>query len=326
MAQSPNHPEDQEIDLKALSRGISRSIEKTNFAFYRLFRFIWRNIVIIGLVFIAGAVLGYLSDRDKSYESKLVVSPNFGSTDYVYGKIQLLDSKLKRRDTAFLKAIGIKYPKKLGKVTIGPINDVYQFVTNNTQNFELFKLMVEDGNVSKIIEDPTTSKNYPHHVITITTNGLASEKDMIDPILEYLNNSEFFAKIQREYVNNVNIKLQANQQTIEQINGLLDRFSQKTNAPASSTPNLVYYNDNTQLNDVLKTKDELIREQGLMRIDLVSLDKIVKRNSQVLNTVDDSGMNGKMMLVLPIIFVILFLVISVIWKAFKKQKAKYADA
>lgn len=122
------------------------------------------------------------------------------------------------------------------------------------------------------------------------------------------------------------VKLAQNEQTIAQINGLLDRFSSKSTAPASSTPNLVYYNDNTQLNDVLRTKDELIREQGSLRIDLVSLDQIIKRNATTLNLRDDSGLNGLMMFVLPIIFIVLYLMGAVMRKIYQNQKAKFQQA
>jgi hypothetical protein len=41
----------------------------------------------------------------------------------------------------------------------------------------------------------------------------------------------------------------------------------------------VYYNENTQLNDVIQTKDKLIKEQGNLRLELVNADKIVKRTA-----------------------------------------------
>jgi hypothetical protein len=322
MSQNP-YPDQQEIDLRSIGRGIGMAMDKTNSSFFRLLAFLRRNIIIVAALFIAGAVLGYFADKGRSYKSHVIVQPHFGSTDYMYDKIALLQSKLKTGDTVFLKSIGIKDTKVLSKISVSPINDVYQFVNNNTQNFELLKLMVEDGDVKKIIEDPTTSKNYPHHAIVIQSNEPVTESGVITPILEYLNDSDFFIKVQKEYVNNVRIKLEKNEQTLAQINGLLDKFSNQSSSPASSTPNLVYYNDNTQLNDVLKTKDELIREQGNMRIDLVSLDQIIKRNSSTLNLRDEAGLAGMMKVVLPILFIFLFIVGATLVKTYRSQKAKF---
>lgn len=325
MSQNP-HPADQEIDLNSIGRGVNRALSSTNDSFFRLLRFLRRNILIVGALFIAGGVLGYLMDRSRTYQSQVIVMPHFGSTDYMYDKVALIQSKIKTSDTAFLKGIGVKNPKLLNKISVTPINDVYQFVQNSTQNFEMLKLMVEDGDVKKIIQDPATSKNYPRHLITLQTRKPVTEEGAIEPILKYLNSSQFYAQVQKEYVNNVMVKLAQNEQTIAQINGLLDRFSSKSTAPASSTPNLVYYNDNTQLNDVLRTKDELIREQGSLRIDLVSLDQIIKRNATTLNLRDDSGLNGLMMFVLPIIFIVLYLMGAVMRKIYQNQKAKFQQA
>lgn len=324
MAQSPHYSDEQEIGLKDISRGIAKSFDKANNWFFRFLNFLRRNIIIVFVLLIAGAVLGYFADKSKSYETRMVVSPNFGSNDYLYGKINLIDSKIKTQDTAYLKSIGIEDPKSLRKISIAPVNDVYQFVRNSSQNFELLKLMVEDGNVKKVIEDPTTSKNFPHHQIVIVTSKPTTEQSLITPLMEFLNNSAFYAEVQREYVNNVKIKLEINQQIIDQIDAVLKSFSDAT--ASGKSPNLVYYNENTQLNDVLKTKDELVRERGLMRIDLVSLDKIIKRNSLEMNIKSDSGLTGGMKVVLPLLFVFLFVIFSILRKGYKRQKAKFNAA
>lgn len=324
MAHSPNYSDEQEIGLKDISRGIVKSLDKANNWFFRFLNFLRRNIIIVLVLFIAGAVLGYFADKSKSYETRMVVSPNFGSNDYLYGKINLIDSKIKTQDTAYLQSIGIKDAKSLRKISIAPVNDVYQFVSNSSQNFELLKLMVEDGNVKKVIEDPTTSKNFPHHQIVIITSKPFTEKNLIEPLTNFLNNSAFYAEVQREYINNVKIKLEINQQMIDQIDAVLKSFSDASSGGKSA--NLVYYNENTQLNDVLKTKDDLVRERGLMRIDLVSLDKIIKRNSLEMNIKSDSGLTGEMKIVLPLLFVALFVFFSVLRKGYKRQKAKFNAA
>ena len=72
----------------------------------------------------------------------------------------LLDSKIKTRDTLFLKSIGVKNPENLTKIEIEPIVDIYSLVnyneknaavTTNTQNFELLKLLAEEGDINKVI-------------------------------------------------------------------------------------------------------------------------------------------------------------------------------
>jgi hypothetical protein len=74
------------------------------------------------------------------------------------------------------------------------------------------------------------------------------------------------------------------------------------------------------MNDVIKTKETLIREQGSLRLDLVNLDKIVKDNSVVSNIKNKDGVNGKMKFALPLLFFFLFGLGSFMIKFYKQRK------
>ena len=64
--------------------------------------------------------------------------------------------------TEWLKKLGIKNTKKFGKIEIKPIVDVYKFIENNQENFDLIKLLTEDGNIDKVVENKLTSKRGQH--------------------------------------------------------------------------------------------------------------------------------------------------------------------
>jgi hypothetical protein len=112
-----------------------------------------------------------------------------------------------------------------------------------------------------------------------------------------------------------------NDSIISQINGLLNAFSNTANGSQKSDK-LVYYNENSQLNEVIKTKDALSNEQGSHRLELVNYDKIVKDNSTTLNIKNTQVVNGKMKLVLPILFVFLFVLGGYFKSYYKSQMAK----
>jgi hypothetical protein len=258
----------------------------------------------------------------KTYDHQIIVTPNFESTDYLYSKIDLIESKIKERDTVFLKEIvGIKKPKEILKIEIKPINDVYKFIENKTENFELIKLMAEGGDIKKILEDNLTSKNYTLHTITFKTKKQTKNTETVEPILNYLNETDYYKKIQKETVNNVQIKMIQNDTIISQINGVLNGFSNMVNG-AQKSDKLVYYNENTQLNDVIKTKETLINEQGDHRVELVGLDKIIKDNSATLNIENTNSVNGKLKLVLPILFLFSFILIRLFIGFYRKQSVK----
>jgi hypothetical protein len=323
-ANLPQHnPEDQEIDLTQISKKIRSFFEGINTLIFKCIQFFIKNALLIFILLLVGVGLGmFLDETRKTYDHQIIVTPNFGSTDYLYSKIDLVESKIKEGDTIFLKEIvGIKKPKEILKIDVKPIADVYKFIENKPENFELIKLLSADGDINKILEDKLTSKNYTFHTIALKTNGLTNDKTTIQPLLNYLNKSDYFTKIQKISIKNVEIKMSQNDTIISQINKVLNGFSNMVNG-AQKSDKLVYYNENTQLNDVIKTKDNLINEQGIHRISLAGFDKIVKDNSFILNVESTNTINGKLKLVLPIVFLLIFILIRFFIAFYRKQSVK----
>jgi len=322
MSTTPQPVDGNEIDLSQISKKIGSFFERIVLSVFRALFFIRRNIIVFSILGILGGGLGYYMDsKIKMYDHKIIVCPNYASTDYLYSKIELLNSRISEGDTLFLKnVVGVKKPKTLTEIEILPITDVYKFIENNTQNFELLRLFAEDGDLKKIVKENMTSKNYPFHQITFTTKGVTDRAATIDPILTFLNDSDYFRKMQKEYLHNIDVKMTENDSLIRQINSFLNGVSSSINGSQKSDK-LVYYNENTQMNDVIKTKETLIREQGSLRLDLVNLDKIVKDNSVVSNIKNKDGVNGKMKFALPLLFFFLFGFGSFMIKFYKQRKA-----
>ena len=323
--------DDQEIDLSAISGKIGAFFQSINMAIFKMIQFVIKKIIVIGILLIIGIGLGiYLDKTHKVYDHELIVQPNFGSTDYLYSKVELLASKINERDTVFLKSIGVNDPSNLLRIEIKPIVDIYKFISGsnvsvNEQNFELLKLMAEDGDMKKIVEEETTSKNYAFHQIYFKTNELVNRKDIIEPLLIYLNNSRHFNQIKEVYIKNAQIKINRNNEIISQIDGFLNSFSSVI-AGNTKSDKLVYYNENTQLNDVIQTKNGLIAEIGKLQIDLISIDEIIKESSSTSNIQNTKSVNGKLKLVLPVLFVFLYLMMYIFINYYKKQSQKFKES
>ncbi|RRJ94149.1 hypothetical protein [Flavobacterium macacae] len=309
---------DQEIDLGQVSKKIGQAYEGFLSWIFRGFLFVKRNLVILIVLFIIGAGLGYYLDKNtKVYDHEVIVNANFSSVDYAYSKVNLINSKIGEGDISFLKAIGIKNPKLLREISIEPINDVYQFAEQREHNFELLKLMAEDGDINKVMDGEVTSKNYKQHKIKITTNGIIDRKSVIEPILTYLNSSEYFTDIQKSLTESTKLRYIENEKTIAQIDAILATLGK---GGTDVGDKMVYYNnENTQLNDVLITKNKLIQEQAFIKVDLISSSKIIKDNSSSLNVKNKKGVNGKKKVILPLIFIGLFVILGTI-RAFYRSK------
>lgn len=311
---------DNEIDLSVIQKKIDTFFDNSKSAFYSIIIFLIKNSLWIILLFIAGIAVGFIVDRGpKVYDTQIIVSPNFGSVDYMYNKVNLLQAKLQENDTVFLANHGIKNPSRILDIKVEPVVDIYYFINRSTPNFEMIKLLAEDSDMKKIIEDPVTSKNYQFQLITITTRHRTNNTFTVDPILAYLNSSPYFLKMQKENRYNMARRIQTNQQTIEQIDGILNSLGKEGTQNAAGQ---VYINQNTQLNDVIRTKNELIQEQGNLRLALVQNQRIIKESAVMLNIINSKGLAGKMKLILPFLFVLIFLLIKLLSRFYKTQSKK----
>lgn len=318
----PQKETDQEIDIFDISKSISSLFERANTAAFRFVHFFVRNWILVLILIAFGFGIGWFLDtKRKSYKSEIIVTPNFESVDYLYSKIDLLEAKIAAGDTLFLKNIvGISNPETIRKIEIKPISDAFKFIEDEEQNFELIKLMAEDGDVNKALADNVTSKNYTFHTISLLSNGLANEKKLVEPLLKYLNNSEYFKTIQKIGFKNMEQQIAQNDSIIAQIDNVLNGFSNRLNSVKNDK--LVYYNENTQLNDIIKTKQLLVIEQGKNRLKLVRFDKTIKEINVTLNLKNTQSLSGKLKYTLPVLFIFLFGCVFLFRSFYRKQKQK----
>lgn len=307
MSTTSQSTSEKEIDLFEMKDNLGSLTKGFTKKIIQFISFFINNRRKITLLFVFGLVLGVGVDYlQRTYNTQVIVTPNFGSNDYLYSKVDLINSKIIQGDTVFLKnVVGVKEPKKVAEVTVKPITDIYRFIENRPNNFELIRLMSEDADIKKIIEDKVTSKNYPNHEILITTTKPMAKENVVNPILNFINQSDYFKRLQAINIQNVKNKIIANDIIINQIDGVLNGFSQNVNGNQKSDK-LVYFNENTQLNDIIKSKNDLVIEQGNHKIELVNFENIVKEINTSLNLKNTKGINGKMKFIFPLLFVFFF--------------------
>jgi len=317
----PQNTSDQEIDIFQLSKSIGNFFDRINAAIFQSIQFFVRNWVVVLILVIVGFGFGwYLDSNKKSFENQVIVTPNFGSVDYLYAKIDLIQSKVISGDASFLKnVVGISDPKLIKKIEIKPVADVYKFIEDKEQNFELIKLMAEVGEVKKVLEDNVTSKNYTFHTISFVSGEVINEKEVVEPLMKYLNDSEYFTAIQKIGYKNLEQQIAQNDTILLQIDNVLNGFSNKVKG-GSNNDKLIYYNENLQLNDIIKTKQKLVTDQGENRLKLISFDKTIREINSTLNINDNKITNGRFKFLFPVFFIFIFVLISLFSKFYSKQQ------
>jgi len=326
MSQNNN---DQEIDLGQLFQKFK---EVGNFFIDKIFDFILfikNNIIILTALIIVGFITGlYLSKATQSYDQKIIVSPNFGSIDYLKDKIELFNSKITNKDSVFFKSIKIDNYKNIGEITLEPIVDIYSFVSikNNPSstdnplntNLDLFRLLSDNDKISTVLEDEITSKNFKKQLIHFNTKKAISSSEVIVPILTYLNDSKYYNEIKDLSTDIYLNKIKANDSIIFQIDKILNQFSK-------SQPNsdkLIYFSDSNQLSDLIKEKNSLLEEQAELKLSLINENETIKEVSSTLNSLETHKKDIDYKLILPLIFVFLFIFTKGFIRFYKSQMLK----
>ncbi len=310
--------QEQEIDLSQIGKSISKVFQNVINKCFDLLFFIQKKIIIVAALFVLGVGLGFYLDKEPNYTNDIVVIPNFGSNEYLYDKVNLISLKLKEKDETFFKAIGISNIEDFNSIEIQSINGIYNFINSESQkeNFEFIKLMAEDGDIEKIIKDDLTSKNYYLHNINIKTAIAYQKKDLIDPLLKYLQETKYFTERGKVYQSNLIEKIAANKLLITQIDQILSNLTQ------NKTTGGVIISENTGLSELIQKKDQLIYENQTLSIHKLEYDKVIKDQDMSLNQLNTKGVNNKMKLILPFLFVGLFLLGYWFSQAYKQQKKR----
>ncbi|WP_264548585.1 hypothetical protein [Flavobacterium sp. N2820] len=308
--------QDQEIDLGQIGAGIKKLLNSILNTIFDFIFFIKKKIIVIVILFVLGVFLGFYADRTPNYTQDITVIPNFGSNEYLYKKIDFLNSRIIEKDDQFFKSIGVVNYDKIGKIEIKAINGIFGFVNmrNNEQNFELIKLMAEDGNIDEIIKNDITSKNFYFHNITFKTEEQINQKEIVDPIVNYLQENTFYKKQQKIFQENLREKIQFNDSLIHQIDGLIIKLTSNSSSGSS-----ISISEKNGVSELINKKDELIKESQNLKVNLHEYEDIIKVQNISLNNVNNQGTNNKMKLILPFLFVFIYLAFYGFILLYKKQ-------
>ncbi|MFY8069263.1 MAG: hypothetical protein ACOVMG_04125 [Flavobacterium sp.] len=310
--------QDQEIDLGLVAKGIKNFFQGIINSIFDFIFFLKKKILLVISLFVIGLVLGYFLDKSSSYTQDILVIPNFGSNEYLYKKIDFLNSRIIENDTAFFNSIGVSNAEIIGKIEIKAVNGVFQFVNQGgetKQNFELIKLMAEEGNIQEIVKSDLASKNYYLHNITFKTSEKINQKDVIKPILDYLQDNDFYKIQQKIYQKNIDNKILFNDSLTIQIDNLLLNLSNNKGGNVS-------FSEEKGISELINKKDQLITETQALNIQKHQFEEIIKVQNISINNINSKGLNNKMKVFLPFLFIIVYLIFHNFMLLYRKQIAR----
>lgn len=309
-----------EIDLGYLFNKISDLFRSFVRILFLVITFFIKYIVIIVILILIGIGIGYYLDKNKTevYNNELIVIPNFESTQYLYDKVDALSSKLRDGDTEFLqKTIGANYIE-LVTLEAEPIVDIFSFAATSRDRVDLFKVLTDKQDIPDYVKDPQNFQYFKYHHITIKVKGKEHSKEIVAAIEKYLNENEHFSEYMKVSRESTQFRIETSERTISQIDTIL-KSSASIDKGKSTLPS-VMVSDNSQLNDVIESKDRML--YNLLKLNMQKVDEqsIIKVAAINYNVSDFSGFHISNKVKYPVILVLLFSGFFFLKYIYKKMK------
>ena len=267
-----------EIELGVIMKSFGRGIKGLLRAVFSSFQFVRKHAIIIGILVTGGAVGGYVLDNslEKNYRNELIVIPNFESVTYLYDAVEMLNAKLKTKDTAFFNHIGLHDFASFREFNIEPVTDVYNLVKKDKVNLDVFKIFAEKGDIQKVTSDMVTGKYYRFHKITVFAKGESAHNQSMQTILNFLNSNTYFESYGKIIKQNLSQKVTRHKEMIAQIDSLLQ--SVYTSGPTVKEQS-ISISEKSQYAELFKVKTDLVKEIAQTEVELEDAQKTIREVS-----------------------------------------------
>ncbi len=307
-----NFKETEELDIIVLIEKIKLMLLSVCLQIFRRsknFLSEWKRLLAVILV---GVLLGYfLTDNDKpsSKEATVLVKINFDAGNYVYDTVDLINLKISSEDTDFFtQEIKLNEDETIDEIYIYPVIDIKDIMAKDIQANEIRALFenleYEDG--FSVTEG--FKSDYDYHFIKVNVSNNSSI-ETINKVIDYFNNNPLFAELKERNLQRISSIISDNEQTIKQIDKLLEYYTTETSANNSQ---LYIDNKNLRPNELIKTKITLQSEnQELKRESLTSKETVITINeSNVL--IENNSLASNKMVYYPFLFLLIYLIVSVL--------------
>ena len=113
--------------------------------------------------------------------------------------------------------------------------------------------------------------------------------------------------------------MKKNEEQILQIDKLINQITANLSTIKNNS-NLIYNNENNEINALFTLKNNLLNEIANQKVELEKIKLYIKDLSITTNQMNTSGANNKMKFILPLLFVLFYLLGYWFSKVFKQQK------
>jgi hypothetical protein len=281
MSEQTSQNTSDEIDLGIIFEKLKSFFKSILIGIIQIFQFFWKHkFVLAGLLVIGVGLQLYLkSTTESTFSNQFLVRTNYGSTEYVYSKVNSINLKLEAGDSLYIKDIFGEHYDRVKEIEVIPVIDVYELVNKSEENKETFELLLDEFGDISFLEDEININEYSTHKIKIYIDGQADNERISNRLYEYLASNSYYNELKTATLESYKEQLEQNKSIRTQIDSILK--DQKGNTLPKLDNNAINFSGSQDLNELLSKK------QGLLINDL-SLRNRLSSNDEVLKIIDSS--------------------------------------
>ncbi|WP_339846168.1 hypothetical protein [uncultured Dokdonia sp.] len=317
----------QEMDLSDIFSLIGRLFKNVVYSFFRIIDFIIKMWWVFLLLIVVGIALGFILKEKPSYESNLLLKTNFTSQAYVYTAIEQFNNNLEEDDQDFITSLG-KYSESysIKQVSVEPVVEVIDLVNYIGENDGALGEMTREFKLKDDRELFATDRflsKFKFHKLKIVFDSDKSLGD-VESFLSFINDSPYAKELKKEGLKNHKIYLESEEQSIAQINELINSFSKDTGTLEQKDREGFYFNNqNENLASLFHTKSNLVGNLEVEKNDYVSYTDVAVIVSDI-QVSKKSSITDNLIVIFPLGLVIIFLILSGIVSVYKSYKRETA--
>ena len=315
-----------EIDLGQLFQLIGRGFNAIFRWILRVFLYLKKNmLLLIGLV-VVGLAIGYGLNQiiSKKYKTEVIVKPQIESKNYLYDVVSEIQSNIKSKDTLFFKSIGVENIDFNGlNINISRVAEVGNS-ESDLKYLELLQSFENTDAIADIVRAELQNKSSFNHRITLYYKDTTFGKQFAEQVLNYINTNSYFNGLLEVYRSNAAARIKEDEKLLVQVDQIITNYTKGlANNGSSSSKDKIVLDNQEQVNiaDIFEYKTSLIRDIETKKLELEERKEPVSIINLGQPQVEQKSFFGKSIVLIPIIFVSVFFILSVLVYLNRKSKS-----
>ena len=209
----------------------------------------------------------------------------------------------------FTQEMMLSTDESIDEISISPVIDIKDIMAKEIQANEiraLFENLEYDDGFS-ITEG--FKSDYDYHFINFSVSENSSVST-IGKVLDYFNNNPLFEELKERNSMRISSVITDNENTIDQINEILDYYTTQGNKVNSSQ--LYIDNKDIRPNDLIKTKISLQNENQELKKENLTTKETVMLINETNVLVENTSLFSNKMIYYPVLFLFIYIIFSFI--------------